>query len=167
VKFNRAVVISSAVAHGLAWAAFLWLAFWPSFYTGTTATPTLTPFNPNGTGGEAAPFPTPINPDSTGGEAVRVSASIIEGNGLGVLVPMLVPVALTAIGLLNALTRDRRNTISKFLMWASAVLLIVFCGMAMFTIGMFYLPAAVALLVAAVIMSVGATPNLTKDEIPT
>lgn len=95
---------------------------------------------------------------------MRVSASIIEGNGLGVLVPMLVPVALTAIGLLNALTRERRNTISKFLMGASAVLLMAFCGLAMFTIGMFYLPAAVALAASAVIMSVRATPELTKDE---
>jgi hypothetical protein len=143
VKSNRAVVISSAVAHGLAWAAFLWLVFWPSFYQGTRVTP--------------------VGPDGSGGEVVPVSASIIEGNGLGVLVPLLVPVALTAVGLLNALTGDRRNTRSKLLLWASAAPLIVFCGLAMFSIGMFYLPAAVALIVSAVIMSVGATPKVIQN----
>ena len=95
---------------------------------------------------------------------VPVSASIIEGNGLGVLVPLLVPVALTAVGLLNALTGDRRNTRSKLLLWASAAPLIVFCGLAMFSIGMFYLPAAVALIVSAVIMSGRTRPKLAKDE---
>ena len=144
MKSNRAVVISSAVAHGLAWAAFLWLVFWPYSYQGTRATP--------------------IGPDGSGGEVVSVSASMIEINGPGVLIPLLVPVALTAIGLLNVLTWDGRNSRSSILLWVSVVLLIVFCVLAMFSIGMFYLPAALTLLVSAVIMSGRTRPKLAKDE---
>jgi hypothetical protein len=97
---------------------------------------------------------------------VRVYASMIEVNGPGVLVPLLVPVALTAIGLLNALTWDGRNTRSKLFMWASAVLLIGFCALAAFSIGMFYLSAAVASLVTAFMMSAWVGPKPAKDERP-
>jgi hypothetical protein len=37
-------------------------------------------------------------------------------------------------------------------MWALAAMLIVFCGLAMFSLGIFYLPGALALVASSVIM---------------
>ena len=133
MKFSRTVIIVSGVSHTLAWAAFLWLAFWPYSYSGTTVTP--------------------IGPDGSGGEVVSVSASIIEINGWGVLIPLLIPIALTAIGLLAAITWDHHQLTNKVFLWVATALLIGFCGLGMFSIGIFYLPAALALLVAAILIS--------------
>ena len=36
VKPNRAAVVTAIVAHVLAWAAFLWIAFWPYSYQGVS-----------------------------------------------------------------------------------------------------------------------------------
>jgi hypothetical protein len=65
---------------------------------------------------------------------------------------------------LNVLTWDGRNSRSSILLWVSVVLLIVFCVLAMFSIGMSYLPATLTLLVSAVTMSGRTRPKLAKDE---
>jgi hypothetical protein len=140
VKFNRPAVKLSATAHLLAWGAFLFLAFWPYSYQGTEATP--------------------VGPDGSGGEVVHVSASLIEVNGWGALIPLLVPVALTALGFVVAWTWDGQNARNKFLMWTFAVLLIVFCGLALFSLGIFYLPGALALLASAIIMPLKGGPTV-------
>jgi hypothetical protein len=140
VKFHRPVVKLSLIAHVLAWAAFLFMAFWPSFYQGTTTTP--------------------VGPDGSGGEIVSYSASVIEVNGWGVLVPLLAPVALTAAGLLISRFTDTSTFTSKFLMWTFTALLVVFCALGVRSIGMFYLPAALALLAAAVMMTIKSTPRV-------
>jgi len=132
VKSSRTVILVSSLSHALAWLPFLWLALWPYSYSGTATIP--------------------IGPDGSGGESVSLSASIIEINGWRVLIPLLIPVALTAIGLLAAITwkHQLRN---KMFLWVATVLLIGFCGLGMFSIGIFYLPAALALLVAAILLS--------------
>ena len=134
VKSKWPIVIFSGVAHVLAWAALLWLAFWPYSYSGTSTTP--------------------IGPDGSGGQVVtNLSASLIEVNGWGVLIPLAVPVILTAVGLVAALAGERPRTWQKLIMWIAAILLVVFCGLGMFSIGMFCLPSALALLAAAIIFS--------------
>jgi len=138
VKFSRPTVKLSAAAHVLAWIAFLFLAFWPSSYQDTETTP--------------------IGPDGSGGGVVHVSASLIEVNGWGAPVPMLTPVVLTALGLVVAWTWNGKSAWNKLLMWALAAMLIGFCGLAMFSLGIFYLPAALALLALSIVMSLKSAP---------
>ena len=71
--------VSAWTAHALAWAAGVWLAFWPT-YEGVSVTATLH--------GEP------------GGEVTRSSATAIEANGLYVTLLLLVPILLTGIALL-------------------------------------------------------------------
>ncbi len=119
--------VSASVAHALAWVAGVWLAFWPT-YEGASVTATL--------------------PGEPGGEVIRSSATAIEVNGLHVILLLLVPILLTAITLLGL--RLQQTTMRKILLWSPAVVLLGFCFVAIFSIGMFYLPAALALLVAAI-----------------
>ena len=111
----------------LAWVAGVWLAFWPT-YEGASVTATL--------------------PGEPGGEVIRSSATAIEVNGLHVILLLLVPILLTAITLLGL--RLQQTTMRKILLWSPAVVLLGFCFVAIFSIGVFYLPAALALLVAAI-----------------
>jgi hypothetical protein len=142
VKSGRAVVTLSILAHLLAWGALLFLVFWPAFYQGVQATPVF----PNG-------------PPPEQQEVVRVSASLIEGTGWWVLRLLLVPVALTAVALAVALRANPRSLASKLVVGACAGLLLGFCVMGAFSIGLFYLPAALALAAAAVVMAITSAPN--------
>jgi hypothetical protein len=71
------------------------------------------------------------------------SATLVGENGAWVVVLLCVPVALAALGLVASL-RGRR-----VLMWVLAAVLLGFVVLGGFSIGLFYLPAALALLVAA------------------
>lgn len=134
MKFLRVPLIFVGISHGLSWVAFLWLAFWPAFYQGVSTTA--------------------VGPDGIGGEQVRTSASIVAINGWWVLIPLLVPVTLTAIGFLATLSPSPRGTIKLISLWVMAILLLAFCLLGLFSIGIFYVPAALALLVAAVAYTV-------------
>ena len=79
---------------------------------------------------------------------IRSSATAIEVNGLHVILLLLVPILLTAITLLGL--RLQQTTMRKILLWSPAVVLLGFCFVAIASIGMFYLPTALALLVAAI-----------------
>ena len=119
--------VSAWVAHAFAWAAGVFFAFGP-VYQGESVTPAL--------------------PGETGGEVIRSSATAIEVNGLHVILLLLVPILLTAITLLGL--RLQQTTMRKILLWSPAVVLLGFCFVAIASIGMFYLPTALALLVAAI-----------------
>ena len=119
--------VSAWVAHAFAWAAGVWLAFWPT-YEGASVTAAL--------------------PGEPGGEVIRSSATAIEVNGLHVILLLLVPILLTAITLLGL--RLQQTTMRKILLWSPAVVLLGFCFVAIASIGMFYPPTALALLVAAI-----------------
>ena len=149
MKFNRASivsapvsapVVSAAVAHALAWIAFLWLAFWPYSYRGVSATPVQVDElgNPVGT----APS-----------EVVRYSASFVEANGLEALVPLLIPVTLTGLALIVLLTWRIRRVGIAFALWLLTVVLLAFCLLGYLSFGVLYVPAALALIVAAAILS--------------
>ena len=137
MKSSRTIVILSSLAHLLAWGALLFLVFWPSYYQGVQATPVA----PN----EAPPADE---------EVVRVSSSLIESNGWWVLRLLLIPVVLTAVALLVALKANPTAFTSRLLVWACAALLLAFCVVGAFSIGMFYAPAALTLLAAALAMTV-------------
>ena len=114
----------------LAAAAGLWLAFYPSFYQGVSVTA------------------------SSSGEAVRrTQASLLAENGMWALGLLAVPVALTGLGVFGAARSFR------FLLWSVAVVLLVFSVISAMTIGLLYLPAAIALLVAAALCNSSRAPS--------
>ena len=144
VKPNRAAVVTAIVAQVLAWAAFLWIAFWPYSYQGVSVNSDH-PAYVDGLG-YVDELGVP-----TGAEVVRLSASFMEVNGFGAVIYMLIPVVLTALALLSLLvwngTRVRNTLISGRL----ATVLLVFCGLGYLSFGIGYLPAALALITAAII----------------
>jgi len=82
---------------------------------------------------------------SSGGDVSGTySTTVLEQNGAWVVLLLCLPVALAAIGLVGAARRNR------LLVWAPAAVLLGFSMLAGFSIGLFYVPAAVALLLAAV-----------------
>ena len=127
-----AVVISTVVAHVLTWVAALLLVVVP-VYQGVSTTA--------------------VTPGGVASESTRVTATFIEVNGLGVLTLLLAPVVLTALALMAVLTIHVRLAMRRVLLWVAAVLLLGFGAVGIFSIGLFYLPAAVALVVSAVMGS--------------
>ena len=115
----------------LALAAGSWLAFYPGFYQGVSVTA------------------------SSSGEVVQRSeqASLLAENGMWALGLLAVPVALTGLGVFGAARSFR------FLLWGVAVVLLVFSVISAMTIGLFYLPAAIALLVAAALCNSSRSPS--------
>jgi hypothetical protein len=69
--------------------------------------------------------------------------TFLEANGLSALIPLLVPIAL-----LVAPVIARRSTGRRAITRASAIVLTAFVVVASFTIGLMFLPAAIALWVA-------------------
>ena len=80
----------------------------------------------------------------------RYSATAIEANGLHVILLLLAPILLTGIALLALRLTAKSQAVRKVLLWSPAVVLLGFCFVAIASIGMFYLPTALALLVAAI-----------------
>ena len=74
VRNSRTVLVSAAIAHLLAWAAFLWIALYPHAYQGVSATP----LNVSGAG---------ATDTEREREVERYSASYAEINGYGALIP--------------------------------------------------------------------------------
>ena len=81
--------------------------------------------------------------------------TLVEVNGRWVIRLLLVPVVLTGIAMAAALLTHRRQSnrgqsIRTMMLWSPAVVLLGLCVLAGLSIGVFYLPAALALLVAAI-----------------
>jgi hypothetical protein len=115
----------------LAVAAGAWLALSPGFYQGVSVT------------------------TSSSGEVVERSeqASLLAENGMWALGLLAVPVVLAGLGVFGA-ARSHRVAL-----WCVAVVLLVFSIISGMTIGLFYLPAAVALLVAAALCTSSRAPG--------
>jgi hypothetical protein len=77
------------------------------------------------------------------GDDVHTCSSLIAENGAWVLALLAVPVVVTVLGFFAVVGRFRAVT------WALALLLFALCILAAFSIGLFYLPSAIALIVAA------------------
>jgi hypothetical protein len=78
-----------------------------------------------------------------GGTERQLCASLIEVNGLDALAVLALPGLLAGIGVIAV--RGRR----RGLLLGTTAALVAFCVVALASIGLFYLPAAIALLVAA------------------
>jgi hypothetical protein len=120
---RRAGVSTWAAAGGLvlAVAAGVWLAGDPDFYQGASSS---------------------VSSSGVVTNTVE-SASLIEENGLWVVGLLCIPVALAALGLYCSVSGRR------VLLWVSGLLLIGFVVFSGFTIGMWYTPAALAVLIAS------------------
>ena len=77
------------------------------------------------------------------------SSSLVEKNGLYVIWLLLVPVLLTGIVVLVVRRADISQMRRFLLLWGSAVLLLGLCAVSILSIGVFYLPAALALVFTA------------------
>ena len=123
---TRISLAAAIIAHTLAWAATLFFLFWP-IYTGVS-----------------------VSPDESGISSVS-SKTLIEANGLWSALLLVIPVALTAITLIATLPTPAHPRIMLTLRWTSFAVLLAFCAVSILSIGIFYLPAAIATLIAAVV----------------
>ena len=124
-------LLGAIIAHALAWAAFLWLALWPYSYRGVEATA-----SPSGSGEAATTY--------------TLSASLIEANGWWVLIPLFVPVVLSGLALVVVLWYAGANSLPKrFMLFGLTIACLVFCVLGYLSIGILFLPAALAMLVTA------------------
>ena len=117
---TRLTRISAAVAVLLALAAGLGLALWPCTYRGSVGE--------SGLGGAL--------------QERQVCATLVEVHGAGALVVLALPVLLAGIGLLGVLACRRG------LLAIVTIALIAFFAVALASVGLLYVPAAGALLVA-------------------
>ena len=124
--------ISAWVAHALAWAAGLWFVFAP-VYQGVSVTPT--------------------SPGEPAGDVTRYTRTLVEVNGLWVLWLLLVPILLSGLALLVIRFTDAGQASRRAFPWLTALALLALCLAGILSIGLFYLPIALALLVAAVVDS--------------
>jgi len=122
--------VSAVAAQVLAWAVGLWLALVP-VYRGVSVTATA--------------------PGETAIESTPVTASLIEVNGLWVLLLLAIPVVLTGLALVSILLTAPGQARRKLSLLALAVLLVGFGVVGSFSIGLFYLPSALALVVSAAV----------------
>jgi hypothetical protein len=117
---TRLTRISATVAVLLALAAALGLALWPCAYRGSV--------------GESGPGGTL--------QERQVCATLVEVNGADALAVLALPVLLAGVGLLAALAGRRA------ILAIATVAVIAFCAAALASVGLLYLPAAAALIVA-------------------
>ena len=89
-------------------------------------------------------------------QGVSSTETLLEANGLSALPLLIAPLALTALVTAIAVTIRIKTSTRRVSLWVAAVLLLLFCAAGIFSIGIFYLPAAVALVVAAIVGSRGA-----------
>ena len=127
LKRASVTVLSAGAAHALAWGVGLWMAFGP-VYHGVSV--------PATTAGEPA------------GDATRHTLTLVEANGLWVLWLLLIPVVMSGLALVAIAITMPGWTGRKALLWTPTLALLVFCVVGIFSIGLFYLPALVALLIA-------------------
>ena len=126
---RKLVLVWPVLAHTAAWAAFLFLALWPASYRGTH-----------------------IEIDAAGVQHTTTeTASLVEVNGPMVLLPLFLPVALTGLALLAVWRWNPRPWVRRAFLWVLALLSLGFCVLGILSIGVFFLPAALALVVTAIV----------------
>ena len=130
---NPATQVAAILAHSLAWAAVVYLLFVP-VYAGQITT-------------AVAQGQPPVITNTT----TSTSATLVEVNGLEIIPMILVPVLLTGFALLGVVFTKPGRAARKAILLTATVLTFGFCALAMFSVGIFYLPGAVALLVSAIL----------------
>ena len=75
--------------------------------------------------------------------------TLVQVNGVWVALLLVVPIALTAAGMIAALPSTLPRALTQTLLWASAALMLLFCIMGVWSVGIPYAPCALPLLAAA------------------
>ena len=119
----RRGVVLAAMSLVLAGAASVWLAAWPCAYEGQTAT----------------------MPGDASAE-VHTCSSLVDVNGTWVLWLLAVPIALTVAGFIASRSGVRWAAI------AVALVYLMLCLVSFASIGLLYLPSAIALVASAIAM---------------
>lgn len=132
-RASRVADVSAAVAHALAWAAFLWIVLNPCAYRGALTTP-----DPAGRLYQGQR------------EVARHCAFFSEVNGLWAIVPIFVPVVLTGLVLITVLIWKGPRLGAALMLGGLATVLLAFCAMAYLSFGVIYSPASFALIIAAI-----------------
>ena len=165
VKISPAVSLSSAVAHALAWVVYLPLAIglvvWPVLRGGhgEDLTVLITMFMPVAlTGlGLLAVLINGLQGAYNKSRFLVLAALLLVFCGLGIFsisqvhLPFEFKLAVgSVIGLFSIILMvDAGKLGVALVLWGAGLLLLGFCALAMFSVGIFYLPAALALLIAA------------------
>ena len=79
------------------------------------------------------------------------TATLVEVNGLWAALLLVIPVALTAVTLIASLPNAPRPRLMLTLRWTSFAFMLLFCVAGIYSIGIFYLPAAIGALIAAIV----------------
>ena len=114
------------IAHIFAWAATLFFLFWP-IYGGVS-----------------------VSPGESGLSSVS-GKTLIEVNGIWAAFLIILPIVFTAIVLIASLPGTALPRLMLTLRWTAFALTLLFCVVGIYSIGVFYLPAALAVLVAAIV----------------
>ena len=125
---TRISLAAAIIAHIFAWVATLFFLFWP-IYSGVSVS---------------------AGPSENSTSSVS-SKTLIEVNGLWSALLIVLPIIVTAIGLIATLPGTARPRIMLTLRWASFTFMLLFCVAGIYSIGIFYLPAAIGALVAAIV----------------
>ena len=132
-RASRVADVSAAVAHTLAWAAFLWIVLGPCAYRGVSSTATSVD-----------------RLDYGQNEEVHCYAFFVEVNGLWAILPMFVPVAVTGLALITLLIWKGPRLGAVVILGGLATVLLAFCVMGYLSFGIMYSPSALALIIAAI-----------------
>ena len=139
MKFRSPALILAVVAHGLAWAAWLWMGFWPYSYQGVSATPV-----------QVDEFGSRIGTAES--EVVRYSASFVEVNGIGPLLLLFIPVILTGLAVMALLTWKGKSIVRSLVLGGLSTVLLAFCALGYLSFGIIFFPAALASIAATIII---------------
>ena len=146
----------AVLAHAFAWVAFLFFLFWPT-YSGSSVSPVAV--NLPGYLPSQAPL-TRVEPGVT---LETFSATLVDVNGLRIVPILAIPVALTAVAVLASVRLHSRPRLGIVLLWSSTILLVLFSLLGLLSIGLFYFPAALALMAAALFGSIGVAGSRGPD----
>ncbi|MCY4474469.1 MAG: hypothetical protein OXC83_03425 [Chloroflexi bacterium] len=137
---NMLSVVMAWAAHLLAWAASIWLAFGP-IYQGVSY---------SGVEGSSEPSSSTLNPE----DWTHYTETLIEANGLQVVLVLIIPILMTGIIVLTVHRADIGTVWRIVLIWGLALALFGLCYITLLSIGTLYLPATLALFITAVIDSI-------------
>jgi len=135
-KFKTIAKITAMLSVLLVFTVTFYIVLKPNFYVGQSET--------------IIGKPSPLGGTSTKEISKTEYQSYLEVNGLSGLIPLAIPVILSLFGFWALFWKAKTG---KVAIWVSAILLLLFSFLAMFSIGMGYIPAVIVMIIAAIFNS--------------